>query len=359
MRAQPRGRAQPRLHARSVLAGARVQRRAPSSTGIWNGWVHAPSRGSVHAPIPCDWGTPRAARILSVGVRRVVAVIAALLVCAAAQALAAQSRTAFVALAVTADGRGYWTVTAAGRVTAYGDAPHYGSAGSALPGRRGRHRRGARRLRVLARDRSRHRAGVRARRSYGSARARPGERIVAIAAAPDGRGYWVVAADGRVRRFGDARLFGHGPAACTTSSRSPSRPVGGATGSHPRRAGSCAWRRPLLRLGAREAGRGDRRDPRWAGVLARHAGGDGARVRRRSASAPRRATHLRWGPSWASPPARWAATGCCTRERESNALPAPSPGFIPGHVTAIGDSVMLDVAPDLEADIPASTCRRR
>ena len=29
-----------------------------------------------------------------------------------------------------------------------------------------------------------------------------------------------------------------------------------------------------------------------------------------------------------------------------------SPGFVAGHVTAIGDSVMLDVAPDLAADIP-------
>jgi hypothetical protein len=33
--------------------------------------------------------------------------------------------------------------------------------------------------------------------------------------------------------------------------------------------------------------------------------------------------------------------------------PGPcSPGFVCGHVTAIGDSVMLDAAPDLQADIP-------
>ena len=35
-----------------------------------------------------------------------------------------------------------------------------------------------------------------------------------------------------------------------------------------------------------------------------------------------------------------------------NSLPAPGPGFVPGHVTAIGDSVMLDAEPALVADIP-------
>jgi hypothetical protein len=34
------------------------------------------------------------------------------------------------------------------------------------------------------------------------------------------------------------------------------------------------------------------------------------------------------------------------------ALPAPGPGFLAGHVTSIGDSVMLDAAPALQADIP-------
>jgi len=33
-------------------------------------------------------------------------------------------------------------------------------------------------------------------------------------------------------------------------------------------------------------------------------------------------------------------------------LPPPGPGFLAGHVTAIGDSVMIDAQPDLEADIP-------
>jgi len=33
-------------------------------------------------------------------------------------------------------------------------------------------------------------------------------------------------------------------------------------------------------------------------------------------------------------------------------LGAPGPGLIPNHVTAIGDSVMIDAAPDLQQDIP-------
>lgn len=33
-------------------------------------------------------------------------------------------------------------------------------------------------------------------------------------------------------------------------------------------------------------------------------------------------------------------------------LPAPGPGFTPGLVTAVGDSVMIDAEPDLEQDIP-------
>lgn len=33
-------------------------------------------------------------------------------------------------------------------------------------------------------------------------------------------------------------------------------------------------------------------------------------------------------------------------------LPAPGPGFVPGHVTAVGDSVMLDYQTALEQDVP-------
>ncbi|HLN16795.1 MAG TPA: hypothetical protein VK277_08610 [Acidimicrobiales bacterium] len=36
-------------------------------------------------------------------------------------------------------------------------------------------------------------------------------------------------------------------------------------------------------------------------------------------------------------------------------LPQPGPGFVPGHVTAVGDSVMIDYQDPLEQDIPGIT----
>lgn len=50
------------------------------------------------------------------------------------------------------------------------------------------------------------------------------------------------------------------------------------------------------------------------------------------------------------PPTTTAAP--TTTTTTTTTLPAPGPGVVPGHVTAIGDSVMLDSAPDLEQDIP-------
>jgi len=44
-----------------------------------------------------------------------------------------------------------------------------------------------------------------------------------------------------------------------------------------------------------------------------------------------------------------AASGPTTTE---TSLSAPAPGFVAGHVTAVGDSVMLDYQTPLEADIP-------
>jgi len=73
-----------------------------------------------------------------------------------------------VGMAVTPDGRGYWLVTAAGGIFAFGDAGLFGSAGE------------------LALDRP----------------------IVGIAATADGRGYWLVSADGGVFAFGDAPYYG-------------------------------------------------------------------------------------------------------------------------------------------------------
>jgi len=66
------------------------------------------------------------------------------------------------------DGRGFWSVTPEGAVTAYGTAPYEGgTAGIAL-----------------------------------------NAPILAIASTPDGQGYWLVAADGGIFSFGDARFYG-------------------------------------------------------------------------------------------------------------------------------------------------------
>ena len=48
----------------------------------------------------------------------------------------------------------------------------------------------------------------------------------------------------------------------------------------------------------------------------------------------------------------WAARPPATTMVSTTTTMAPGPGFVAGHVTAIGDSVMLDAAPDLAADIP-------
>jgi hypothetical protein len=83
--------------------------------------------------------------------------------------------TAAVAIASSADGKGYWLALADGNVLAYGDAASYGS---------------------LVSD------GI-----------TPATQIVAITATPDGKGYWLTGADGGVFAFGVARYAGSNTAA--------------------------------------------------------------------------------------------------------------------------------------------------
>ena len=54
-------------------------------------------------------------------------------------------------------------------------------------------------------------------------------------------------------------------------------------------------------------------------------------------------------PTPTSPPTTTTVT---TTPATPAALGAPAPGFVAGHVTAVGDSVMLDYQTPLEADIP-------
>jgi hypothetical protein len=82
-----------------------------------------------------------------------------------------------VGMATTPDGGGYWLATADGAVYAFGDAHLYSGGGGLL--------------------------------RYGSVQGLPlGGPIVGIAATANGRGYWLVGADGSVYSFGDAANYG-------------------------------------------------------------------------------------------------------------------------------------------------------
>ncbi len=93
-----------------------------------------------------------------------------------------------VSMAATPDGKGYWMVGADGGVFTFGDAPYEGSTGQLNPGQ-----------------------------APGGANAvTPAKPIVSMAATPDGKGYWMVGADGGVFTFGDALYFGSLPGLLTS-----------------------------------------------------------------------------------------------------------------------------------------------
>ena len=146
-----------------------------------------------------------------------------------------------VGMAATPDGDGYWLVAADGGIFSYGDAAlrrlDRGRSGLNAPGRR--HGGDARRRGLLA-------GGARRRASSPtgtpSSTARPGRwrstrRSSGMAATPDGGGYWLVARDGGVFTFGDARYFGSlggTPAARPRWWASPPPPDGGGLLAGPR-----------------------------------------------------------------------------------------------------------------------------
>ncbi len=87
---------------------------------------------------------------------------------------------AIVGMAPTPDSHGYWLVGADGGIFGFGDAGYYGSASQLNP----------------------------QRAPGGTNAANLSTPIVAMAATPDGRGYWFVASGGGIFTFGDAGFFG-------------------------------------------------------------------------------------------------------------------------------------------------------
>jgi hypothetical protein len=147
--------------------------------------------------------------------------------------------------------------------------------------------------------------------------------VVGMAATSDGRGYWLVASDGGLFAFGDARFHG------SMGGRHLNAPV---VAVAPTNDGQGYWMvgsdGGLFSFG--NAGfHGSMAGSRLANpVVAMAAAPDG---------------HGYWllpsSPPPTAPPPGGPPPGCTT-------------GFVCGHVTAIGDSVMLDTQPDLQADIP-------
>jgi len=223
-----------------------------------------------------------------------------------------------VAIAATRDGRGYWLACNSGAVLAFGDAERHGPLNA----------RGLRSpvvgMAATPRDKGYWLVtSGGAVLHYGNARflgsavgENLGDRIVAMAATPDGRGYWLVAADGRVFRYGDARFFGS------------------ATGEH--------LRDHIVAIEVTPGGRGYWLVASGGGVFsygdARFFGAASSAIRENPIVA---AAAVPDGDGYWLLPSTEAPFG----------LPPPGAGFVAGHVTAIGDSVMLDAQPDLEADI--------
>ena len=216
-------------------------------------------------------------------------------------------------------GAGYWLACDDGRVFAFGDAGFYGSAASlplttpivamaATP-----HGRGY--WLVASGGRVLHYGDA---PFLGSAIAElHGDHVVAMAATPDGRGYWLAAAGGRVFAFGDAHNYGS-----ATGDLHSDHIVAMAAS----RGGRGYW---LVSSGGRVFFFGD----------APYYGSASSVVRKNPIVA---AAATPDGKGYWLLPSVPAPVG----------LPAPGEGFLAGHVTAIGDSVMLDAQPALEADIP-------
>ncbi len=231
----------------------------------------------------------------------------------------AQNGRHIAAIVATGDRGGYWLASSDGAVFRFGDAKFHGSAVgdhlsspivamASTPGGRGY---------WLA-------SADGAVFHYGDAKAysptvgdHPSSPIVAMAATPDGGGYWLASADGAVFHYGDAKAYGS------------------AVSEH--------LRDQVVAMVATPVGRGYWLFASGGGVFtygnARFHG---------SASAAALTNPIVAAASTPDGQGYWLLPSTPA----PLALPAPGSGFVAGHVTAIGDSVMIDAQPDLEADIP-------
>jgi hypothetical protein len=290
-----------------------------------------------------------------------------------------------VGITSTSDGRGYWMVASDGGVFAFGDAGYHGSMGgrplnepivgmAAATGTPSLANEG---YWLVASDGGVFSFGGAG--FYGSMGGRPlNEPIVGIASTPDGKGYWLVASDGGVFAFGDARFDGSmggkhldapvvGIAAWTLSGYWLVASDGGifAFGEAPFR-GSMGGRHLVSPV----VGITTVSDVTRSSVSQRSSGpGDGPGYWMVAAdggvfSFDEPFWGSMGGATLADPVTGIAAipSGSGYWLLPSNPPPAPTSSppppsscnaaYVCGHVTAIGDSVMLDVQPDLIADIP-------
>ena len=231
----------------------------------------------------------------------------------------ARDKDHVAAIVEAGKGAGYWLACDNGRIFSFGDAEFHGSAASlplstpivamaATPDGRGY-------WLVASGGRVLHYGDA---HFYGSAIAQlHGDHIVAIAATPDGQGYWLAASGGRVFHYGDAHFYG----SATVGLHSDHTVAIAATPD-----GRGYW---LVSSGGRVFHYGD----------AEYHGSASSVVRKNPvvAAAPTPDGKGYWLLPSIPPPV---------------GLPTPGNGFLAGHVTAIGDSVMLDAQPALEADIP-------
>ncbi len=223
-----------------------------------------------------------------------------------------------IGMAASSSGRGYLLATASGRVLRFGDARFHGS--------------------IVARIKDRVATIVETNngggywlacsnggvfsfgdaRFHGSVRGLPlSTPIVAMAATPDGGGYWLVASNGRVFHYGEAHFYGSA-AGEILSHHIVAMAIPDAGGY---------W---LVASNGRVFHYGD----------ARFYGSASPAVRK-SPIVAMAATPDGRG-YWLLPTIPAPPVG----------LPAPGKGFVAGHVTSIGDSVMIDAQPALESDIP-------